>query len=286
MSVASAIYAGKVVHSRRRPKAHRLTYRVFSLMLDLDELEVLDGRLRLFGYNRAAVFSFRDTDHGRGEKGGLKRWVHTHLADACMPVAASSLKVEMLCYPRMFGYVFNPLTVYFCHDRDRATPEDEKGPLVAILYEVRNTFHERHTYIIPVTAATDRSVRHACAKEMYVSPFVPMDCTYEFRIEPPKETVLVAINESDAEGPLLYAAFAGKRRDLSDAGLLRSLFAFPLMTLKIMGAIHWEAFLLWAKGNPVYRHEAARERVASSVIATPFHPPSTILPGAVDHEPR
>lgn len=119
---------------------------------------------------------------------------------------------------------------------------------------------------------------------MYVSPFVPMECTYDFRIQPPDDKVLIAINERDRDGELLFASFSGTRRPLSDGALLRALLLYPLMTLKIMGAIHWEALLLWAKGNPVYRHKAARNRIASTitgespVAAAPF--------GGMKDEPR
>lgn len=259
MTLRSAIYAGHVVHARHRPHAHSMRYRVFSLLLDLDELPALDKAFRLFGYNRRAVFSFHDRDHGVGETGGLKVWVTRHLDDAGIALPSDSLRVDMLCYPRIFGYVFNPLTVYFCHDR-----VDER--LVAILYEVRNTFHERHTYVVPTDGSQSGPVRHSCAKEMYVSPFVPMECTYDFRIQPPEEKVLVSINEKDGQGELLFASFAGKRGVLSDRALMRALLSYPLMTIKIMGAIHWEALLLWFKGNPIYRHKAARNRIASSVI--------------------
>lgn len=274
MAFRSAIYAGDVVHARHRPHAHKLRYRVFSFLLDLDEVNVLDKGLRLFGYNRPAIFSFRDTDHGNGEKGGLKGWVCQHLGDAEINVPAADLRVDMLCYPRMFGYVFNPLTVYFCYDKR----DDDR--LAAILYEVQNTFHERHTYIIPTPESVEAPIRHSCAKEMYVSPFVPMECTYDFRISPPVEAVLVAINERDDQGDLLFASFAGKRRELSDGRLLRFLATYPLMTLKIMGAIHWEALLLWWKGNPIYRHKTATTRIASSIISHP------IEPKGMKHEPR
>lgn len=263
MSFQSAIYTGDVVHARHKPHAHKLRYRVFSLLLDLDELPLLDRSLRMFGYNRRAIFSFRDTDHGIGEKGALKAWAAAHLAEAGIDIAEPSLRVEMLCYPRIFGYVFNPLTVYFCRDRSNS------DRLAAILYEVCNTFHERHTYVIPVGDGAEATVKHSCAKAMYVSPFIPMDCTYDFSIAPPDDKVRVAINESDAEGPLLFASFAGTRRALSDKRLLISLLTYPLMTVKIMGAIHWEALRLWLKGNPIYRHKPASQPVASSIISNP-----------------
>jgi uncharacterized protein len=256
MSWSSALFTGLVVHQRHRPKKHSLQYKVFTLLIDLDELPAMDRGLALFGHNRHAVFSVYDKDHGLGEAGKLKDWVASHLAEAGLD--GDGLRVTMLCYPRIFGYVFNPLTVYFCYDPN--------GALIAILYEVENTFHERHTYIIPAKQASDGSVRHACAKEMYVSPFVPMDCTYRFKIQPPTDQVMVAINESDRDGALLYAAFTGRRENLSDKALLTALLRYPLMTLKVMGAIHWEALKLWAKGVPVHRHTKADQPIASSII--------------------
>jgi uncharacterized protein len=261
MTFVSALYAGEVVHARARPRRHQLRYRVFSLLLDLDELSVLDRTLRMFGHNRRAVFSFHDADHGDGEKGGLKAWVTSRLSAA--GIDAGDLRVRMLCYPRIFGYVFNPLTVYFCEKRD--------GTLLAILYEVCNTFHERHTYIIPV-ANDGQDVSHSCAKELYVSPFMPMDCRYDFRIRPPGERVRIAINESDGEGHLLFASFAGERREVSDSVLLKSLLTYPLMTLKVMGAIHWEALLLWMKGVPIHRHLPAAKSATSSVVLIDAEP--------------
>jgi DUF1365 family protein len=171
-------------------------------------------------------------------------------------VELSQPKVEVLCYPRIFGYVFNPLTVYFCRDGD---------VLRAILYEVHNTFGERRTYVISVREGAS-AIEQSCVKELYVSPFVPMDCAYRFHIEPPGDRVMIGIDETDPKGLLLKASFAGRRQELTDATLLRALFAYPLMTLKVTAAIHWEALKLWAKGVPVFRHRAAVARVATTVV--------------------
>lgn len=249
----SALYAGKVFHVRLRPKRHKLVYRVFSLLLDLDEIDELSGKLKLFGHNRAAVFSFQDRDHGDG-KGDLRGWVGAQLDAGGVALAAP--RISMLCYPRIFGYVFNPITVWFCRDGDE---------LRAILYEVHNTFGERRTYVIRVAPGAN-AIEQSCAKELYVSPFVPMDCAYNFRIEPPGDKVLVSIDETDPQGLLLKASFAGARQPLTDATLLRALFAYPLMTLKVTAAIHWEAMKLWAKGVPVFRHRAAPARIATTVV--------------------
>lgn len=254
---ASALYAGTVVHTRLRPKRHKLSYRVFSLLLDLDELEDLSARLRLFGHNGPAIFSFHDSDHGDGARGGLRVWAEAQLSAAGIDLPHPAIRV--LCYPRIWGYVFNPLTVFFC--------SDAAGALRAILYEVTNTFGERRTYVIRPDGASP--IAHSCAKELYVSPFVPMDCTYDFLIAPPDEKVLVRINESDSEGLLLVASFAGARRELTDATLLKALVAYPLMTLKVTLAIHWEALRLWLKGVKVIRHVKAPHRIATTIVKAP-----------------
>ena len=251
----SALYAGKVVHARLRPKRHKLTYRVFSLVLDLAEIKTLGRELKLFAHNSAAVFSFHDRDHGDGS-GDLRSWVEAQLGAAGIVLAAP--KITLLCYPRIFGYVFNPITVWFCHEGDE---------LKVIFYEVHNTFGERRTYVIRVAPGAS-AIEQGCAKELYVSPFVPMDCAYAFRIKPPGENVLVAIDETDAQGLLLKASFAGVRKPLTDRELLRALFAYPLMTLKVTAAIHWEALKLWAKGVPALRHRAAPTRVATTIVET------------------
>lgn len=251
----SAIYAGAVVHARLRPRRHRLKYHVFSLLLDLDEIDELSRRLRLFGHNRSAVFSLHDRDHGSGE-GSLKQWALAQVAAAGIRLQVP--RISMLCYPRIFGYVFNPLTVYFCRDEE---------VLKAVLYEVHNTFGEKRTYVIPVGGG-DPVVRQSCAKELYVSPFVPMECRYHFHLEPPEEGVLVAISETDETGLLLRASFAGQRQDLTDTTLRRALFAYPLMTIKVMGAIHWEALKLWLKGVPGVPRVPAAMQIATTIVGS------------------
>ncbi|WP_343224051.1 DUF1365 domain-containing protein [Nitratireductor kimnyeongensis] len=233
-----------------------MSYRVFALYLDLDELPFLSERLRLFSHNRAGVFSFHDRDHGNGAPGGLRRWVDTQIEMAGFH--ADKMRVGLLCYPRIFGYVFNPLSVYFC--------KDEAGHVRLILYEVCNTFGERHTYVIPVERIGAKGIHHACDKALYVSPFLSMNCRYNFRILPPTEDVLVAINETEENAPVLHASFAGQRRDLTDRALLGLLFSHPLMTLKITGAIHFEAIRLWLKKIPFHRHTPSPQRVSQSMI--------------------
>ena len=235
----SGVYEGTVYHKRLRPRLHAFRYRVFSLLLDLDELSTLHRRLRLFSHNGWNLFSFLDRDHGIGRPASLRAWV-----DACLAgvgVAIPGGRVTLLCYPRILGYVFNPLSVYFCHRAE--------GQLVAVIYEVRNTFGERHAYVLPHDGAG--AVRQGCRKAFYVSPFNDVSGGYRFKVLPPADTVSIHIDHHDGGGDLFRAGFTGRRTGLSDRALLALALRYPLMTLKVIAAIHWEAFRLLIKGVPL-----------------------------------
>lgn len=237
----SCLYFGQVVHRRLRPRVHDLRYRVFALYADLDELPSIARALPVFSYNRFNLFSVNDRDFGDGSGAELRGWVERQLQTAGIEFSGGHIGV--LCYPRLFGYAFNPLSVFFCYSAS--------GGLQAILYEVHNTFGQRHTYLIPVVPAQRDTVRQSCAKQFYVSPFIPMEGSYDFRVRPPRERVRIAITESDAEGPLLHAMFSGKRRPLTSRRLLSTLITHPLMTVKVIAGIHWEALQLWLKRIPL-----------------------------------
>ena len=255
MSLASAIYEGEVVHERKRPKHHRLRYSVASMLFDLDELPALEKKSRLFGYNRFAPLAFYDRDHGPTDGSPLRPWAESHMREA--GIDPDGGPIRLLSYPRIFGYAFNPLSVFFCYRRS--------GQLVAILYEVCNTFKERHTYVIPVDAEDRRVIRQSCDKALYVSPFNDMDAAYHFRIVPPAENIRVVIRQEDREGLLLAASFAGDRRPFSNSDLGYLLLRFPLLTVKIIAGIHWEALKLWLKGLPVFRHAPTDHPVQFSI---------------------
>ena len=233
----SGLYTGRVGHTRLRPRRHALSYGVFMLLLDLDELADLDRRLRGFSLGRFNLLSFHPRDHGDGSARPLRTQVEHHLAEAGVDLDGGAIR--LLCLPRVLGYVFNPLSLYFCHRRD--------GGLSAILYEVSSTFGERHTYLIPVDGG-HAEVRQSAAKRLHVSPFMDMDLSYDFRVRPPGETVRVVIDTHDAQGLLLAASFAGRRSDLTDRNLLTAWAKHPLLTLKVLAAIHWEALKLALKG--------------------------------------
>ena len=235
---ASALYAGVVTHARTRPRKHALRYRIFNLLIDLDELPLLDRALAPFGYNRPNLLSFHDRDHGDGSGDPLRPQVERMLRAGGVDIQGGPIR--MLAMPRVLGYVFNPLSVYFCHRPD--------GQLAALLYEVNNTFGQRHNYLIPVDPGAGPVIRQSCDKAFHVSPFMDMEMTYAFRVVPPDEAVVIAMQVSDAEGVMLGATFAGKRRALTTASLVRAWLAHPLLTFKVIAGIHWEALKLLAKG--------------------------------------
>jgi len=262
----SALYVGKVWHRRWRPKTHSLDYRVFSALIDLDELPELARRSRLLSHNRFNLFSIMDRDFGPGDGSQLKPWVAAQLRGAGLE--ADDLRVGLLCYPRMFGYAFNPLSVYFCR---RAGD----GTLIAILYEVHNTFGERHCYLIPAPRDGGPTVRQSCAKSFYVSPFIDMQARYHFRITPPAgvpaagDRLAVVIHQTDMAGRLLEAAFVAERRAWSDAALLSLLASHPLMTVKVIAGIHWEALKLWLKGVKLVPHPAPPANLVTVISGDP-----------------
>jgi uncharacterized protein len=256
----SALYVGHVTHQRLRPARHRLDYRLFSLLLDIDELPALAARLHFFSHNRFNLFSFHDRDHGAGDGRGLRAHVDAQLRAAGLQGGGA---IRLLSMPRILGHVFNPLSVYFCHDTD--------GTLRALLYEVNNTFGERHSYLIEVDDHNrDDAIVQQCDKRFHVSPFLALDLRYGFRIEAPRQdrpALRIGVTASDAQGPLLHAQLDAQRRALDDRGLLRVFVTQPLLTLKVVAAIHWEALRLWIKGVRLLAHPGPPSRPVTVIKA-------------------
>jgi DUF1365 family protein len=238
---ASALYCGTVAHKRVRPRVHALKYRAFWMLFDLDELPALGKSFRFFGHNRFGLFSFFDRDHGDSSGKPLRGWVEAHLKEAGIDFDGGPIR--LLCLPRILGYAFNPISVFFCHRRD--------GTPAAILYEVNNTFGQRHSYLIPVSADAGRTISQHCSKLLYVSPFNDMDMSYDFRVQPPAATVQVAVDALDAQGLMIATSLSGRRRELTDGAIMRAFLAYPLLTLKVIVGIHWEALQLWIKGMKI-----------------------------------
>lgn len=234
----SCLYTGTVMHRRIKPKAHRLRYRVFWTLLDLDELPSLDKALRLFSLKKFNLFGFCTADHGDGSATPLRIQTEKNLADAGIDLEGGVIK--LLCMPRILGFVFNPISVYYCYHRD--------GVLMAIIYEVHNTFGQRHSYLIPVEGPSGEALEQRCLKAFYVSPFMDMNISYTFRIQKPAGRVALAIQGADKEGPVIIASLAGSRRELTDRALLSAFFVYPLLTITVVAGIHWEALKLWIRG--------------------------------------
>ena len=251
---AGILYAGTVVHKRLRPEPHALSYRVFSLLLDLDRLDELEQSVRGFSVNRANLASFHDRDHGPGDGRPLAEHVRAIMSEA--GVASERLRIMALCYPRVLGYVFNPLTVYYGLDAD--------GRPRCMVWEVNNTFSERKSYVIPVAETGDIGAQR-CAKELFVSPFAAGRGRYQFRFTVPDRSLTVGVAFSDEAGPLIKTHFTAAGEPLTTGTLARALVRHPSLTFKVMGAIHLEAAKLWWKGVPIVRrHRSPRYSVSIS----------------------
>lgn len=238
--MSASLYRGKVRHSRLRPVRHNLTYRVFYGMWDVDRLDTLDRSLRFFSVDRFNLYSFHRRDHGAEDETPLRVWADGLLREA--GVNESPARIEILAHPRILGYVFNPISVWYCYDNsDR---------LIAVIHEVRNTFGDKHCYVAPINM--DRP-GHLFRKQLHVSPFNDMDSTYEFSLNVPEARLTFSISQSDGDGVFLRAGMALTRLPMTDASLIRMFFTHPLLTLKVIGGIHWEAVRLWVKGARFHR---------------------------------
>jgi len=241
----NALYLGQVMHQRLRPFRHAFRYPAFTLLLDLAALDRLPWPLR---HNGRGLMAFADRDHGPRDGSPLRPWLEARLAAAGIDLAGGAVRI--LAMPRVLGRVFNPLSVWFCHHAD--------GRLLALLYEVRNTFGEAHSYLIPLAQPPVPGALFAqhCDKAFYVSPFIGPTATYDFTLALPDERLRLVIREAVPEGPQLVASLTGRRRDLTTGALLRLLARFPVLTLQVLGAIHWQALRLWLKGARFHRRPA------------------------------
>jgi len=254
--VNSALYSGQVMHHRLRPREHTLRYRVFWMLLDLDELDQMSRSLRFFSRNRSNLMGFHDADHGDGSETPLRVQATRLLERRGVDIGSGAIR--LLTMPRVLGYVFNPISLYYCHRPD--------GALAAMIYEVTSTFRERRAYVLPVAPEDGRVGRidQATGKGLYVSPFMDMDMRYAFKGSVPDDRLDLAIDGLDSQGLLIATAMRGRRRALSDRAVLAAMAAMPLLTIKVVAAIHWEALKLWLKGVPLTRKPPAEAIRAGS----------------------
>jgi len=244
----SSIYLGRVKHRRMKPVEHGFTYRMFMMYLDLDELPGLFDRRWLWSARRPALARFRRKDHLGDPK--------TPLAESVRQLVLQETgkrpdgPIRLLTQLRYISYVFNPVSFYYCFNRDDTEVE-------TIVAEVNNTpWGEQHCYVLPQAmnhGIGDRK-RYFPEKEMHVSPFMEMDVDYDWRFDTPSDQLNVYMKNSKKGGKIFDATLVLQRKEITAASLARVLISFPFMTFKIIAAIHWEALKLWLKGAPVYDH--------------------------------
>jgi uncharacterized protein len=233
--LASCLYEGAVTHVRLKPFRHALHYKVYSVLLDLDELPHLDTGSIWFGVNRFALMGYDDRDHGARDGTSLRDWAMRYFAEA--GVDTNGLKIRLICAPRVLGYVFNPLSILLAYNPD--------GKLVAVLYEVKNTFGDQHGYLFRINSPEELK-NHGTDKCFYVSPFLEMKAQYKFILEPPVDKFSLVIRQSVAEGEILTATWTGKRLAWQPEMLKKFFLRIPLIGIKIMAAIHYHALFVWA----------------------------------------
>ncbi|TLD68307.1 DUF1365 domain-containing protein [Phragmitibacter flavus] len=243
MMETSAIYECKVSHHRLKPKQHRFSYQVFYLWLDLDEIPKLNNRLKFLSRNRWNLFGFYDQDHLDNGAGDTKRCILKYLEDNEVDTSEVA-SIRLLTFPRVFGYIFNPVCFYYTFDKS--------GKPLHALAEVTNTFHEQKPFVLREHDAEGR-FRLMTPKHFYVSPFSPLDLCFDFKLKVPDEGLEIHIDDRDQGDRVLLTTLTGKRRPLTDGALLACAVKYPLLTLRVIFLIHWHALRLWMKKLPLHR---------------------------------
>jgi DUF1365 family protein len=239
-SSAAELYVGQTTHVRFKPQPHKFRYAIFQILIDIDRLDDAFEGLRTLGVGRFGLFSFDARDHGARNGRPLRPWVKAQLEAA--QVTATAAEIRLLCFPRILGFVFNPLSIFFIYDADHR--------LEAVIYEVNNTFGQTHAYVTPAVGEGDQ--RQEVDKAFFVSPFYGVEGGYRFRLSPPAKSFDLVICKQVAGETDFVATLSAQRRVLTDGALMRLFFAMPLMTLGVVVAIHWEALRLWLKGAHFY----------------------------------
>lgn len=261
----SAIYECNVMHHRLSPKVHRFSYRLFYLWLDLDELDLLSSRLRFFKHNQWSLFSFFDTDHISKNSLQTKESLLQTLKESGVETS-SIAKIRLLTFPRILGYIFNPVCFYYCFDV-------HEKPLCAVA-EVTNTFHEQKPYVL--TEQDGGTFRLITPKHFYVSPFFDLELNFDFKLRLPADHLEIHIDDRQGDERVMLTSLTGKRRNLTDSALLVCAIKYPLLTLRVIFLIHWHALRLWMKGLTVYRKAAHPELQRG--VHNPHHSISPIKP--------
>ena len=239
----SSLFKNIVIHQRFLPFKYKFKYSLTSLYIYYDELNFLDKKTRFFSFNRFNFFSFYENDHGYRDKRSLQVFVKDILLKNS--IKYDNLNFAILCFPRILGYVFNPLSVFFCFNNES---------LIAILYEVKNTSNEQHTYCFSNKNFLEKSsYNHSCKKKFYVSPFIEMKSNYKFSVKIPSNNLSLIIEQYNGKNEkILLASQIGKRTNFSSATIMKSFFGNPLMTFRVFFGIHLQAMKIIFKGGKYY----------------------------------
>lgn len=243
---AAALFPSTVMHSRRFPVRYRFSYRIFSFLIDVDRVGEITHN-PLVSFNRFNIFSLYQRDHGTRDGTAWRPWVERVLHDN--GITTLPARIQLLCMPRILGYGFNPLSLWFCYAAN--------NDLLAVVCEVRNTFGEHHHYLLHQHGiALAPLVMGSKPKVFHVSPFVGMQARYEFFIHPPGDKLNILIHEYENNELMLIASQQGVAQAFTTANLLRQFARVPFVSLKVMALIHWQALKIWLKGGKFHRKPA------------------------------
>ena len=239
MNARPRLFLGQVMHRRLRPAFNAFIYPVFYIQLPVRDPAA--GKCPIFSVDRNNLLSFHTKDHGPRDGSPLLPWIQAQLRQRCLP---DDGEITLQCFPRVLGYVFNPVSFWFCRNR--------AGALIAVLAEVNNTFGGRHAYLLhnPDGAPLRDGQELRAAKVFHVSPFNEIEGGYRFRFHLERPAQLARIDYDDADGELLRTAIGGKPRAWSSRALAGALLRMPFLTAGVMFRIHWQALKLWLKGVP------------------------------------
>lgn len=239
----SCLYSCRVSHRRIHPVEHAFTYRLFMFYLDLDELDAIDKRLRLVSRNHFNAYEYRDSDHHHPRTAPTRENIVSFLQGH--DIAEKPGRIMLLTHLRTFGHVFNPVSFYFI--------DDQAGRPLCAIAEVANTFDEQKLYLIREPGLNGAAWQETQDKRFYVSPYSDLDTQFHFKLRRPADRLALSISQSQDGQPYFFSALAGERQPLTDRALLAYTLRFPLITLKVLGAIHWHALRLYLKRVPVRR---------------------------------
>jgi uncharacterized protein len=252
---------GLTTHVRLQPFTRRFSQRLAHVSLNLDRIEESVRGLRLFSYNKPNLYAFYDKDHGDRTGAPLRPWAESMLARAGVRLEGGT--IEIACFPRMLGTVFNPISVY--------TGRGPDGEPRGFIYEVNNTFGETHAYVAPAGAGPAH--RHVAAKRFHVSPFMDVEGEYRFSMQTPAERFRLVVENWEGASRLHVATLLARRRPLTDTWLAATAFRLPLLTAQVLGGIHWHALHIWRRGAG-YRDKPAppleRETTAQPTLSLPL----------------